>query len=342
VRIGLITHTTGGRGGIERVVELQAAGLRARGHTVDLVTGPELGSGWIARAVAAAGLAFRRGRALRRFDVLLAHYQPSPWLAQRSGVPTVHYFHMPVRALHPTTQQRTNPGYRAWAVLCRRLERIDRSSVAAAAEVAFPSPSVGRDLVGIYGRGGTLLPLGVDTSVFAPEPGQPGEHLLFAGRLGAPYKHLDWAIEVARRLGRPLHVVGEGTRPAVPDDAEVVFRGYLEGEKLAAAYRDAAVLLFPSAQEDFGLVPLEAMASGLPVVGWDDGHGPSLTLAVGSGGRLVAPYDLDAYTAAVEELLGDGAERERLAAAGPAWVRDRFSLDRHLDGLEQLLARATA
>ena len=343
MRIGLVTHTTAGRGGIERVVELQAQGLRERGHSVEVVAGPAVGSGWTARLVAIAGLALRRGRALRgRYDVLLAHYQPSSWLAERSGLPYVHYFHMPVRALHPTVEQRRNPGYRLWSLLCRPLSAIDRSAVLSARSVAVPSPSVGRDLTEVYGVDGEVLALGIDTTVLRPGTGTPGEHLLFVGRVGAPYKHLDWAQEVAARLGRTLHVVGEGTAPAAPAGLTVVRHGYLEGEALAEAYRGAAVLLFPSAQEDFGLVALEAMACGLPVVGWDDGHGPSLTLAAGSGGCLVTPYDLDAYTAAVQRLLTDPAERQRLHDAGPAWVQAHFSIDRHVEALELLLREAAA
>lgn len=344
MRIGVITHTTAGRGGIERVVELQVAGLRGRGHDVAVVTGPEVGSGWIARAVAALGLGLRRGGRLRhRFDVVLAHYQPSPWLAARSGLPFLVYFHMPIRALHPTALQRKTVGYRIWTTMCRPLASTDRRSVLAANAVAVPSPSVGADLERLYERTGTVLPLGVDAAVFRPDPVvTPEPHLLFVGRLNAPYKHVDWAYEVARRSGRALRVVGMGAGPSVPTGVDVVHVGYLEGAELAQEYRRAAVLLFPSEQEDFGLVPLEAMACGLPVIAWDDGHGPSLTMAKGSGGVLVQPYDLDAYQQAVETVLNDPEHRRRLAEAGPAWVESRFSFDRHLDELERLLAGVLA
>jgi glycosyltransferase involved in cell wall biosynthesis len=102
------------------------------------------------------------------------------------------------------------------------------------------------------------------------------------------------------------------------------------------------VLLFPSVQEDFGLVPLEAMACGLPVVAWDDQHGPSLTMAAGSGGRLVPPYDLDAFAAAVTSLVEDPEQHAELSKAGPGWVAQHFSLQRHIDGLEELLVAAAS
>src|SRR5664280_1198207 len=338
MRIGLLTHTTAGRGGIERVVELQVKGLRERGHHIEVVSGPAVGRGWSARAVAAVGLAGKNAASLRRYDVLLAHYQPAPWLATRSGTPFVHYFHHPLRAVHPTAVQCTRLRFRVWSSLCAPLAALDQRTVAAAAVVACPSPSVARDLAEMYGLDPVLLPLGVDTATFSPR-GRHGDHLLFVGRVDEPYKHVDWAFDVARRVRRPLHIVGEGRAPAPPPRLDVVWRGYLEGAELVEAYRAAAVLLFPSVHEDFGLVPVEAMACGLPVVGWDDEHGPSLTLAPGSGGLLVQPYDLDAFTEAVRVVLDDDVTRGRLAALGPKWAEERFSLRRHLDELERLLQR---
>jgi glycosyltransferase involved in cell wall biosynthesis len=235
--------------------------------------------------------------------------------------------------------QLTKRRYRLWNGLMRPLSNLDTRTVAAAHSVAVPSPSVGRDLLEFYGREPVLLPLGVDTGQLRPG-GTRGDHLLFVGRLAETYKHLDWAIEVARRIGRPLHVAGEGRIPE--SQADVTSLGYLEGDALAEAYRSAAVLLFPSVHEDFGLVPLEAMACGLPVVAWDDDHGPSLTMTEGSGGRLVPAYDLDAFTATVTSLLEDSDQHAKLSAAGPRWVEQHFSLQRHIDGLEELLEAAAA
>jgi glycosyltransferase involved in cell wall biosynthesis len=342
VRIGVITHTTAGRGGIEQVVATQVAGLRARGHDVVLVTGPELGAGALARATAAAGLTFRRTSRLRRCDVLLAHYQPAPIVARRARRPFVHYLHHPLRAAYPTQTQRERLVTRPWYAAGAALAGIDRRAVRAADAVAVPSPAVAAEVTRIYDVHAELLPLGVDTDVFTPGPAPAATRrpLLFVGRPEERYKHLDWALEVARRLGCPLDVVGDA-RPRQVPGVDVRWHGFRTGDDLVTAYRSAGVLLFPSVHEDFGLVPLEAMACGLPVIGWDDGHGPSTTLASGSGGVLVGAYDLDALTAAAKRVLGDAAYRQTLAAAGPRWVRERFSVQRHLDGLTELLQRVS-
>ena len=340
MKIGVITHTLAGRGGIEQVVRTQVDGLRARGHEVQVLAGPSLGSGFAARAGSAAGLAFRSASALRRCDVVLSHYQPAAVVAQRTGVPFVQYLHHPLRAAHPTATQRQSTSLRLWNLAGRGLAGIDRRSVRAAHSVAVPTMKVAEETRRIYGLEPHVLPLGIDTETFTAGTSTPAPRsLLFVGRPEERYKHLDWAIEVALRLRRPLEVVGEAKARSVPG-VDVTWHGFLSGAELVDVYRRAGVLLFPSVHEDFGLVPLEAMACGLPVVGWDDGHGPSTTLASGSGGVLVPPYDLDAFTAAVSDVLRIPGRRDALAAAGPRWVKERFSVERHLDGLLELLESA--
>jgi len=336
VRIAVLSHTVSGRGGIERVVEVQADGLRQRGHEVRVLSGVGLGRGRTARALAAATAAFLPPKFLHRYDVLLAHYFPTPWVAARSGVPYVHYLHHPFRLVHPAQRDATALRNSSIRRALEPLKRADARGVCSARTVAVPSPSVADEARRVLDIEPVLLPLGVDTTLFRPN-GLARDGLLFVGRLDAAYKHLDWAMEVARRLARPLRVIGEGRRPAVPAGVDVSFSGYLTGGPLVDAYCSSQVLLFPSVQEDFGLVPLEAMACGLPVLAWDDGHGPSLTMSDGSAGVLVEPYDLEAMTWAAESLLADQARAAKLSVHGPGWVTDRFSLSVHVSALEDLL-----
>lgn len=89
--------------------------------------------------------------------------------------------------------------------------------------------------------------------------------------------------------------------------------------------------------EGFGLVAVEAMAAGVPVVASDDGALPEV---LGGCGRLVAPGDAAAIAAAVRELLDDEALRARLVACGRARAADAFTVDGMVDGLRAVLARA--
>src|SRR3954454_10042522 len=250
MRVGVISHTLGGRGGIERTVELQVRALRTRGHDVALLSGPTLGNGWLARAVSAGTLALLPSRRLGDCDVLLAHYPPAPQVAHRTGRPYVHFLHHPLRAAYPTLTQRQRARYRVWSAMGATLMSVDAAGVRGAARVAVPSPSVAREVERIYGVTPTVLPIGVDLQQLQPGGGDRHGPLLFVGRPQEPYKRLDVALDVARQLNRPLHIVGRAG-PHVVDDVDAVWRGYLTGEALAECFRQASVLLFPSVHEDF-------------------------------------------------------------------------------------------
>lgn len=120
-------------------------------------------------------------------------------------------------------------------------------------------------------------------------------HLVVAGEEGARQQAL--SREASRRgLGGRVHAVG-----------------FVSDERLAAAYREALAFVFPSRYEGFGLPPLEAMASGCPVVSSPAG---SLSEVLGDAAMLCDPSDVDAWARAVELLLRDPAVRAGMIAAG--------------------------
>lgn len=178
-----------------------------------------------------------------------------------------------------------------------------------------------------------LWPKGVDTALFHPARasaamrsrltgGHPGERLVLSvGRLSRE-KNVAALLEPIRRLpGTRLAVVGDGPhRPELERrfaGTPTVFPGRLAGEELAAAYASADVLAFPSTTETLGLVALESLASGVPVVGARAGGIP-FAVAHGRTGLLVPPGDADALTAGLARLLDDAALRARMGAAGRA------------------------
>jgi glycosyltransferase involved in cell wall biosynthesis len=115
-------------------------------------------------------------------------------------------------------------------------------------------------------------------------------------------------------------------RLARPDLAgRVVLHGPLPAERVAALYRAADVFALPSLREPYGTVWGEAMAAGLPVVGWRAGNLPHLA-AHGREGLLADPGDVDALAAALARMAGDddlrramAAAAARRAAARPTW-----------------------
>jgi glycosyltransferase involved in cell wall biosynthesis len=153
--------------------------------------------------------------------------------------------------------------------------------------------------------------------------------LLYAGRL-SPLKGVDTAIRAVAALpGAQLDVVGAG--PALEDlqalaaslgcAERVVFRGAVDPRRMGPVYARADAVLFPSAwEEPWGLVPLEAMACGVPVVA--SGTGGSAEYLRNGENALVA-RDAEAIALAVRRLAADGALRSRLRVAGRA-TAERF------------------
>jgi glycosyltransferase involved in cell wall biosynthesis len=115
-----------------------------------------------------------------------------------------------------------------------------------------------------------------------------------------------------------LALVGDGPHrqqlERVFEGTASTFVGYLAGEELAAAYASADAFLFPSSTETLGLVLLEAMAAGCPVVGANRGGIPDI-VTDGVNGCLYDPDQPQSLEAAVRRLLGNANQRRDLREA---------------------------
>ena len=176
---------------------------------------------------------------------------------------------------------------------------------------------------------------GVDTELFRPELRSDsmrskllGEHddqgalLLYVGRLSAE-KQIERIKPVLDALPQArLALVGDGPYRQQLEKAfentATNFVGYLEGEELASAYASGDAFLFPSSTETLGLVLLEAMAAGCPVVGANRGGIPDI-ITDGVNGCLYEPDGTDGGSAslisATQRLLGNDVERQGLRKA---------------------------
>lgn len=206
---------------------------------------------------------------------------------------------------------------------------------------------------------------GVDTVLFNPnrrdeayrrELAPDGETILVCVCRMAPEKGFEFLAQVAARLAQQhesfpfkLLIVGGNRNPAVEDDVRrlfepvrdhVIFTGFLTGEALARAYASGDVFLHCSITETFGLVVLEAMASGLPVIARDQG-GPSDIVRHGQTGYLVPPHDLDEFVRLTLQVCRRDDLRATLATAArefadeTTWEKINRRVAWHLiDGLE--------
>ena len=148
----------------------------------------------------------------------------------------------------------------------------------------------------------------------------PDLRLVIAGADGLGSEDLERAIAASSLQRR---IVRLGTVP--------------ENQRLALL-RGATVVAYPSRYEGFGLVPLEAMAVGTPVVTTDAGAIPEV---VGDAALVVPVGDTDALAQAIGQVLGDEALAQDLADAGEARV-GRYSWTATVDGIVALYRKATA
>jgi glycosyltransferase involved in cell wall biosynthesis len=143
------------------------------------------------------------------------------------------------------------------------------------------SPVVAERIQKYYRRDAIVIPPPVAASRFIFDPtAQPGDYFLVVSRL-IPYKRIDLAIEACNRLQLPLVIIGSGRdeeRLKKMAGPTIRFMGRLSDKEVLYYYAHCRALLFPG-EEDFGITPLEAQASGRPVV------------AYGVGGALASVID---------------------------------------------------
>jgi len=238
----------------------------------------------LARAMAATPLG--------GFDlVITSHHAFAHRVRPAAGVPWVSYVHTPARWMwDPGT--RANEGGRAGRAGLGALVSALRSGDVRAAQrvdrLVVNSTAVAERVAWHWGRASSVVHPPVDVEWFTPDSTVPREgFFLLAGRL-VPYKRPEVAVAAAREAGVRLVVVGEGrARAGLESGAggDVEFLGRVDDATLRDLYRRCRALVFPG-EEDFGIVPVEAMACGAPVLALDAG-GVRDSVLDGVTGRLV-------------------------------------------------------
>ena len=215
---------------------------------------------------------------LSRYDVVIStSHAVAKGVRTPPGTFHLSYVFTPMRYIWELEGAYFPPGRFPWPLsayvrgVCARLRAWDVRAAARPHVMLADSSHVAERIARHWGRRAAVLYPPVDLARFAIARGTRDYDLL-AGAF-APYKRADLAIAACRRLGRRLVVVGSGQEEkrlrAIAGDG-VEFRGWVSDDEMARLYAGARALLFPG-EEDFGIVPVEALASGCPVVAFARG-----------------------------------------------------------------------
>ncbi len=252
---------------------------------------------------------------LRSFDLVLSSDSgPIKGVLVDPGATHICYCHSPMRYLwdgYDAYRARMGPLTRAiFTATAGRVRAWDRRAAERVTYFIANSQYVADRIRRAYGRESIVIHPPIDLGRAMIDP-TPDEHYLCAGRL-VGYKRTELLIEACRRLGRTLRIAGAGPelarlqRLAGPD---VTFLGELPTETLWKEYSRCRALLF-AADEDFGMVPLEAQACGRPVIAF--GKGGSLETVRGGGPQPTGIYFSEQTTESLAHaiLRFEAADRE--------------------------------
>ena len=242
------------------------------------------------------------------------------------------YCHTPMRyAWVASIDQRRRPSAASRAG-ARALRAWDRRSERWVDGFAANSTAVQARIERVYGRSAVVIPPPVDTDHFTPGDPAGREGFALAVSRMVPYKRLDLAVRAAHHLSLALVIAGagpeEGALRALAGGLGADVRFVVEpgDDDLRELYQRASVVVFP-AEEDFGIVPVEAQACGTPVVAF--GRGGALdTVLPGTTGVLVDEQSVASLAEGIDEVLAGRFDpeacRRNAERFSPVRFRDRF------------------
>jgi mannosyltransferase len=264
------------------------------------------------------------------------------WHARRNtemlaGLVLRDVFRLPLKVVFTSASQRRHTRYTR--TLISLVDAVISTSSATATYLARPS---------------TVVMHGIDTELFHPatDPCDAWEATGLPGRIGIGcfgrirhQKGTDVFVDAMIRLlptfpDATAIILGRATDQhagferdlkvrvkAAGLDRRILFLGEVGVDEIATWYRRLGIFVAPQRWEGFGLTPLEAMASGVPVIATTVGAFPEL-IVDGQTGCLVPPGDVDALVAAAQSLLDNALQRQAFGLAARDRVLTHFSLER--------------
>ncbi len=292
-----------------------------------------------------APAAWHRHRPDPDADAVVISHHAMAVSAARSwpGAAVVAYVHSPARwAWMPELRSGESfgaAGRVALATLAARTRAVETAAVPHLDVVVANSTAVAGRIERWWGVPARVVAPPVDVARFTPDGAVAGDYFLVAGRL-VPYRRVDLAIRAAQRAGVRLVVAGDGRHEAALRriaGAETAFLGRVSDAEMVRLQRDAIATVMPG-EEDFGIVPVEAMAAGTPVLARAAG-GALDTVVPGVSGVLVPDGADEAFT----DALADAMRDLQPADFDPAVLRahaERFSVPAFQERMRAVVAEA--
>jgi glycosyltransferase involved in cell wall biosynthesis len=288
-------------------------------------------------------------RAYRSFDfsrfdlVLSSSHACAKNIRTPAGVPHVCYCHTPMRyAWDESLLEGEEIGRAtrlALPLMLRRLRRQDAEGASSPDVFVANSRNVADRIRRYYGRAAEVVNPPVDVERLLSLPREQGEHYLVFGRV-VPYKRVELAVAACARLGRPLRVAGDGramgsVRAVAAGQPAIELLGRVDDAARDVLMGSARALLFPG-EEDFGIVPVEAQAAGLPVIAYRVG-GASETVIDGRSGVLFEQQSALGLAEAIERFEGLELDERAIRRNAERFGRERFRLE-----MAEVIERATS
>ncbi len=279
---------------------------------------------------------------LSRFDLILSSsHACAKNIRTPPGTLHVCYCHTPMRYAWDESllegEEIGKAARLALPLMLRRLRRQDVEGASSPDVFVANSHNVADRIRRYYGRTAEVVNPPVDVARLLRLPRDPGTYYLVFGRV-VPYKRVELAVAACVRLGCELKVAGDGramasVKAAATGQVEIELLGRVDDAERDALMGGARALLFPG-EEDFGIVPVEAQAAGLPVIAYRVG-GASETVVDGETGVLFDEQSALGLAGAIKRF-----ERLQLEEGAIRGNAERFGRERFRAEMAAVIERA--